>query len=220
MLSSPSAVSVTGNPLTDIINMKLRYIALILLIFTINDIHASDCVYAPKPNKEHPYGEICPQGDCGEIVNHDFLRLKKNHFERLSFSKKGLSWILIDNKVFYVSKDGKTMRTHFYDNGPDYFEEGLARTILNKKFGYMDESLKIIIKPRYDFGFPFCNGYAIVCNKCEPEQEGEHREVIGGQWGVINKKGEVVIPIKFEREELKNTPGFKSLKVSSRPLVY
>jgi hypothetical protein len=77
----------------------------------------------------------------------------------------------------------------------------------------MDESLKTAIKPKYDFAFPFCNGYAIVCYQCKPEQNGEHKEVSGGQWGVINKKGKVVIPIKYEKETLINMAEFKSLNV-------
>jgi len=51
------------------------------------------------------------------------------HFKNIYFDKHGLASIIFDGVIFYVSKSGKVVRTHFFDNGADYFVEGVARTI-------------------------------------------------------------------------------------------
>lgn len=195
--------------------MKILPLIIFILLLTIKDISALECIYASKPTKDNPYNEIYPQGNCGEILNEDVLKLKKSHFERLSFSEDGLASIIIPEprpgKAFYVSRNGKVIRTHYYDNGPDYFEEGRARMISNNKYGYINKDLEIIIIPEFDFAFPFKKGHAIVCNQCKPESAGEHRALSGGAWGVINKDGKVVIPLTFKRDELIKTEEFKKI---------
>ena len=190
-----------------------------MLLFTAREVYAVDCIYASKPTEESPYSDMYPQGDCGTLEGDDILHLKKSHFERLRFSEENLAWIIISEprpiKVFYVSRNGKVVRTHFFDNSADYFEEGLARMILNDKFGYINKELETVIPPKYDFAFPFQNEHAIVCNQCKPEPAGEHKEVTGGNWGVINKDGKVIIPITLKRDELIETEEFN--KIYGRP---
>lgn len=43
----------------------------------------------------------------------------------------------------------------FFDNGWDYYEQGLARFLKNGKVGFHDKKGNIIIKPEYDFAKPF-----------------------------------------------------------------
>jgi hypothetical protein len=78
----------------------------------------------------------------------------------------------------------------------------LARTISHGKFGYIDRKLTVVIKPEYDVAFPFRNGRAIVCTGCVTVAEGEHRAVKGGTWGLIDKTGAIVIPVRYTKEEL------------------
>ncbi|NJO90703.1 MAG: WG repeat-containing protein [Chloroflexia bacterium] len=61
-----------------------------------------------------------------------------------------------------------------YDNGPDYFSEGLLRIVKNGKIGYANEQGKIVIEPQYDCAWPFANGKASVSNSCKVEKDGEH----------------------------------------------
>jgi hypothetical protein len=190
--------------------MIFKFFAIVFILLNIasNTVYAADCRYASKD--VHPE-EVSSQGNCVKVMKNDFLRLKQSHVNRLSFSENGLAWVMIGNKVFSVAKNGKTMRTHYYDNGPDYFEEGLARTILNGKFGFMDERLKIVIKPSFDFAFPFENGHAIVCNGCRIYKEGEHQTVTGGKWGVINRQGELIIPPRYRKDDLMRMSEFSNL---------
>ena len=48
-----------------------------------------------------------------------------------------------------------------YDNGADYVREGLYRIVdAQGKMGYADEQGRVVIAPRFAFGFPFEQGRA------------------------------------------------------------
>lgn len=90
----------------------------------------------------------------------------------------------------------------FFDNGPDYFEEGLARFISRDgKIGYMNAQLKTVIPAKFDYATPFEAGLglAVVCSSakadpCVSQQKAseEHSTVTGGTWSVIDKAGKTV----------------------------
>lgn len=192
--------------------MKLYHLIALALILVTNSPYAAECIYVPKQSPNNPHPELSPQGKCGQLINRrDTLQLDKNHFNNLYFAPNGLASIWYDGAIFYVSKKGKVARTHFYDNGADYFVEGVARTISNNKFGYIDEQLNIVIKPEYDFAFPFKNGTAVVCNGCQPESDGEHTIVVGGKWGVINRDGKVVTPLEYGKKEILKKRNFRQI---------
>lgn len=68
------------------------------------------------------------------------------------------------------------------------FSEGLSRWKFGKKYGYIDRSGKVVIKPKFDLTFHFSEGLAAV--------------EIGGKWGYINKAGKMVIaPTELEHVE-------------------
>lgn len=86
----------------------------------------------------------------------------------------------------YVNEQGKPiLRPFIYDNGPDYFEEGLARFVDKGKMGFHDQALNIQIPARYDFAFPFVDGKAEAGMDCQFTQEGEHRSVRCQHWETI-----------------------------------
>ena len=120
--------------------------------------------------------------------------------KRLEF-KNGLSYVSVDGAFFYVNRNGKTARALPFDNGPDPFVEGLARTMDERKVGFIDRSLRIAIPARWDFAFPFHDGVAVVCGGCRAAA-GEHRNVEGGLWGYIDRRGRVVVPIEYPKEKL------------------
>lgn len=96
----------------------------------------------------------------------------------------------------YDRKGNFLYRPFFYDNGADYFSEGMRRCVKNGKVGFADRNGTVVIKPEYDFASPFNYGYAAYCNGCDWEKtEEEHKAIVGGTWGVINFKGEIVQPV-------------------------
>lgn len=64
-----------------------------------------------------------------------------------------------------------------YDNGDDYFSEGLQRIVdKDGKIGFRDSIGKIVIAPRYAFAFPFKEGYAKVTDTGHREAVNEAGE--------------------------------------------
>jgi hypothetical protein len=82
----------------------------------------------------------------------------------------------------FIDSTGKTIaKAYAYDNGPDYFEEGLARIVDSRgKVGYIDTSGKIAIAPQFDDAASFCHGKAEVA--------------AGGKTYVIDTAGKTVAP--------------------------
>jgi hypothetical protein len=121
----------------------------------------------------------------------------------------------------YFNKLGIAIRAKFYDNGADYFKDGLARYQFNDNIGFIDKSGKIIIMAKYPFVSPFQNGYAKACIKCFSKKDGEHTLIESEEWFYINKKGhrfntilkEIKLPFEvvfqkdiFKEKAFDNTP--------------
>lgn len=102
---------------------------------------------------------------------------------------------------YYVLPDGTERSVLTWDNGPDPFAEGLARSRQGDGIAYFDETLAIIIPATYDFGWPFEDGVALVCRGCRPEPDGEHTAMVGGSWGYIDRDGREVVPVELSRDE-------------------
>lgn len=106
------------------------------------------------------------------------------------FTRHGLAMVLDQKGWLYINSQGKELiRPFIFDNGPDYFQEGLARFVRDNKFGYFDQTGKIVIAPQFDFAYPFENGQAKVGYGCRFIKNGEHQEVVGGVWTEIDKQG-------------------------------
>ena len=80
-----------------------------------------------------------------------------------------------------------------YDNGDDYFKEGLQR-IVNKegKIGFADQKGKVIITPQYAFAFPFENGMSKATYEGESVSEGEYHRWVSPDWFYIDHSGNMM----------------------------
>ena len=62
------------------------------------------------------------------------------------------------------------------------------------KYGYKDESGKVVIKPVYNLAYEFTDGkYA------EVNIGADYANNKGGKWGIIDTKGKIIIPIKYDQ---------------------
>ena len=62
------------------------------------------------------------------------------------------------------------------------------------KYGYKDESGKVVIKPVYNLAYEFSDGkYA------EVNIGADYVNNKGGKWGIIDTKGKIIIPIKYDQ---------------------
>jgi hypothetical protein len=163
--------------------MKLILTVLTFLAFSIDASGAEDklCTFPMKTKQAS-----CKVRSAGESYSMETSVLKG-----IAFDKNGLAGGTIERDgCFWVNRKGIVRRTHCFDNGPDYFVEGVARYIGDdEKFGFMDEKLQISIPAQFTFAFPFKNGRASVCNGCIKQNVGEHSSYSGGEWFVIDKRG-------------------------------
>jgi hypothetical protein len=141
---------------------------------------------------------------CTRVDSSGQRWVKAEHLRALSFDKYGIAavWMTGVKGFYYVRRAGYMVPVVAYDNGPDYFVEGRARTQVDGKVGYIDRKLRLVIPPRYDWGFPFERGKAVVCIGCtEKPDGGEHRLVEGGMWGAVDRTGREIVPLQYRSGE-------------------
>ena len=63
--------------------------------------------------------------------------------------------------------------------------ESLVPIVKNNKYGYIDNTGKVVIEPIYDYTYPYVSANGLIAVEKD------------GNWGYINKKGEVIIPFQF-----------------------
>ncbi|TGM02325.1 WG repeat-containing protein [Leptospira jelokensis] len=125
--------------------------------------------------------------------------IKPQYEQSMEFTKSGVAFVVSKNKwVCIDQKNNVLLESFLYDNGPDYLSEKLARFVENGKMGFHNERCQKVIKAEYDFVYPFENGYAIVCNGCQLKPEGEHSRIVGGLYGLMNRKGKMVVPVQYD----------------------
>jgi hypothetical protein len=177
------------------------------------------CSYWPKGTAASAEVSLVTADRCGRERTDGTAELAERHLSALDFggaaAPSGLASLRLGDHFYYVRRDGKCARVPAMDNWADDFADGLVRTVHlvdgEEKIGYLDARLEEAIPPRFDWGFPFAEGRAVVCIGCRveaPDEDG-HREITGGRWGVVDRSGRAVVPIVSARDEI--------LKRSDRP---
>lgn len=83
----------------------------------------------------------------------------------------------------------------YFDNGPDYFNEGLTRVLRNRKMGYANEKGEVVIPCQYAFAKWFQNGVAEVTFEAKQYRDvDEHLRVESDSWFEIDKQGNRTTP--------------------------
>ncbi len=140
------------------------------------------------PNSDRDIVPGCSVGSDGR------LRLAPQTAQRLPFDADGLSVVTVNDQFYYVRADGSSLPVILWDNGPDYFAEGLTRGIFRGRIGFYDRQLREVIPPVHDFAWPFEHGMAQVCDGCSrgtPDGDG-HTPMQGGRWYTINRNNREV----------------------------
>ncbi|MEA2164966.1 MAG: hypothetical protein QOK37_3093 [Thermoanaerobaculia bacterium] len=161
-----------------------------------------DCFYAARVAKKDSQGGIARHARCLVVQRDSSIRILPPHLRALDFDSNGLATLVIEKgRWFYVKRNGRSIEVLPFDNGADYFVEGLVRGRRNGKIAFFDHAFRMVIQPRYDFAWPFEEGLAEVCSGCREVAEGEHRTMTGGVWGYIDRRGHEVVEVKFTRDE-------------------
>ena len=161
--------------------------------------YALTCSYVDN----RPDAEMESHAECAKRAR-GVLRVSEDHLARMSYVN-GLASVVIDRRWYYVMRNGRSLAVLTYDNGPDDFSEGVTRSPVGDKVAYFDSAFQQVIGPKYNWGWPFEDGRALVCIGCkrgEPDAEG-HSSVSGGLWGYIDRRGNEIVPVKLSQEEVR-----------------
>lgn len=167
-------------------------------------IHASpfnlSCMYIGHPPSLEMLGpgKSCARWVDGQLVVAPAVR------KRLTYGKYGLGQLLVlgtGGGWHYVKKSGETLPVITFDNGADYFAEGLTRGVVDGRVAYFDPDFHRVAGPYAD-ATPFRNGRAAVCQGCS-KSNGTSRD---GQWGFIDRTGKVVLSITMTQSQAAERP--------------
>ena len=170
--------------------MKVRFLLTVLMIIVGRSATQAQIKLIPfQENEKWGFND-----EKGTVM------IKPQFIVANNFLPTGIAAVVDSIGWAYINTEGNVViRPFIYDNGPDYFSEGLARFTRDDKFGFFDDTGQIIIEPQFDFAFPFSGGLSAICMGCKKRKEDEHTVIEGGKWGYVGKRGEVVIDVKFEK---------------------
>ncbi|TCT24301.1 WG repeat-containing protein [Thiobaca trueperi] len=144
--------------------------------------------------------ELASHRDCAALKGED-LMLAPTQLRQMRFEIQGLAAVWVTGQWYYVRPTGESLPVVTLDNGPDPFAEGLVRSPRQGRIAYVDAQFREVIAPRYDWGWPFARGRALVCRGCRPIQDGEHTRLSGGRWGWIDRQGREVVPVRLSETQ-------------------
>ena len=144
----------------------------------------SNCGYRNPDDVEK--GIPCPYLTCFTDTLYNYAVVADTNYHFIGVNRKG--------EFIY--------KVYPFDNGPDYISEGFFRIIENGKIGFANgQTGKIEIPPKFDFAFPFSEGYSAYCVGCKKVKSdyGGHTSMKGGLWGYLDKKGRKAVPAKYTK---------------------
>lgn len=178
--------------------IKFFFIAILLFLPFWAYIYAQNnklYIYYPDFEKDETF--------CGYVNSKGEVVIPAGKYDDI-FTKEfdKIAFVVIKGKTGVYAIDRKE-KVLFQVYNPEYFPDevsnGLFRIIENDKIGFANMDGQIIIKPQFQFVYPFtANGFAIFCENGTWSMLNNEIPVITGKWGVINKKGEIIIPATYE----------------------
>lgn len=156
---------------------------------------------SPFPPEGEPLINCARRDQDGEIVLHPGLLADSGEPDRIQA-------LIVDDELLFALASGKTAPALYFDNGPDYFVEGLARSPRGGKIGFVNQDLELVVPRQWDFASPFEDGFARVCSGCsiERDEADSHGYLVGGAWGIIDRTGRTVVPVEHDLESLPAPP--------------
>lgn len=185
--------------------MKILLISLSLLASPLLAQEQELCAYIAIQTPCNEYPEWEHYENCATYIDGE-LTIYSEHLTSVGFGSSELASFWTQNQYFYIRKDGSYLAVIGHDNGADIFQEGLTRSVLDGKIAYFNPAFQMVISPKYDWGWPFSEGRAMVCSGCEIQSPDElgHKSVSGGVWGYIDKQGIEVVPVRYSQSDLRS----------------
>jgi hypothetical protein len=135
-----------------------------------------------------PYCKVYLNYDSCGLINREGEVIVPCLYKDVSYPNDGM--ILVNNHDTFGYFDTLgVQRVPFIYPAASSFNEGLAVVAVQVdstliQYGFIDHKGKMVIKPQYEYAFPFYEGFAVVKNY--------------DRYGMINRKNKEVFPIKFE----------------------
>lgn len=136
---------------------------------------------------------------CGGLRDDGTLKLNENLDHLIFYQANGLADIYFPKEgCYWISRARVLRKTICQGKSPEPMQDGLARYVDSRgQFGFVNEKLKIVIPPAYDFASPFLRENSLVCKKClvrpiKFDLSGDLIKPVGGQWYIIDKTGKVL----------------------------
>lgn len=154
---------------------------------------------------------------CGYITANGEVKIPTGKYTRCySPIFKDIAIVQMDSTVYGINKQEKILFEVFCENNnPDHPSEGVFRIVMNNKIGYANLKGDILIPPQYDAALPFNSGMAFINIGCETDHAQQSTFWKGGKWGAIDKKGNIVVPIKYSNMNFLSSAG-KEMKTPSQ----
>lgn len=161
--------------------------------FEIPDLNPSDTLFlssSPSYQLGDPFAYLNQRGDTIIPVN------RFSH----SFSDTIITYGIVMEKngdqfdLIGINQNGQRLyEVYWFDNGPDFIEDGLFRIKRNDKIGYANANGQIVIQPEFQCAYPFENGKAKVTYDCKLVSDGtDHIIMKSSSWFYIDKRGEIL----------------------------
>lgn len=158
-----------------------------------------NCYYAQKDA-----GGMMESSEHCARLDGDALVFRPETLRSMAFNADGLSPVFTHRSWHWVRPDGKSVPVLTYDNFADDFEAGLTRGPWSGGMAYYDTRLDRVLATPYEWVDRFSGGLAIVCEGCRNAftPDGEHSFMSGGEWGVIDRQGRLVLPLRPDAASL------------------
>lgn len=115
--------------------------------------------------------------------------------------RNSLAFVSDDNKNYYLMNvQGKKVGQGIWEDAIPFMSDEPTAVKKNGKWGFIDTTGKVAVKPQYEEARPFYNGLAAV--------------KVNGKWGYIDSKNyKLVIPAEFEEAREMGAHGFAFVKL-------
>ncbi|MCB9018064.1 MAG: WG repeat-containing protein [Prevotellaceae bacterium] len=107
---------------------------------------------------------------------------------------------------FMVDLGGRELcQIYVVDGSPDRYGKGLIRIVKDGMVGFADKKGRLVVPLKYNRAERFSGKYTVANVGAEPQGNSAtdadaSASWTGGKWGVLNRKGEVVLPFVYDRE--------------------
>jgi len=190
------------------VNFGLILFSLVLLTLPSAAASAMDtsCLYVSEKDGERMFFD-----DCGHVDESGPV-LTPAHRENIRFGEDDLACVAFSkDDAFWVHRNGKAVRTLFYDAWCGEFEGDLAIGKIDGREVYIDKNLDVVLDPGFESLSHFRYDFAVVCNgPFQYEEHGEHTFRKGGKCGLIDKAGTLVVDAIYPSEHRRTFTDYRN----------